>query len=212
MSTVEDQIPISLLPPKPVDMDRIEGAVRELLLAIGQGEKEEVMANTPRRVAEFYAEFINPPYVDVDLPIKTFANPGVTDPIYVNDVQYVSVCEHHLAPYFGIAHVAYVPDERVVGYSKLKKALNYVARQPTLNERLAVTVADFIEENLQPKGVALVLRSLHTCIAMRANAPMEEVVTVSAFRGLYDRGTASVTLRSEFWQLVAASKASFVGA
>jgi len=167
------------------------------------------MANTPRRFAELWAEWINPPYIDVELPLKTFSNPGVEDPIYVNDVQYVSVCEHHLAPYFGVAHVAYIPSERVVGYSKLKKALNYVARQPTLNERLAVDVANFIEEQLQPKGVALSLKTLHCCIAMRTNAPMEEAVTVSAFRGVYrlDEG-----LRAEFDRRVVASNGSFLGA
>jgi GTP cyclohydrolase I len=167
------------------------------------------MQNTPRRVADLYAEWINPPYIDAEFEPKTFDNPGVTDPIYVNDVQYVSMCEHHLAPAFGIAHVAYVPNGKVVGYSKLKKALNYVARQPTLNERLVVDVADYIERALQPAGLALALCSVHCCIALRTNAPMEEVVTVTAFRGSY---RADDILRSEFWSRVHTSKASYLGA
>ena len=167
------------------------------------------MQNTPRRVADLYAETINPPYIDAELSPKTFANPGVSDPIYVNDVQYVSMCEHHLAPAFGIAHVAYIPKERVVGYSKLKKALNYVARQPTLNERLVVDVANYIEQALKPVGLALALRSVHCCIALRTNAPMEEIVTVTAFRGAY---RSDNVLREEFWSTVHNSKGSFLGA
>jgi GTP cyclohydrolase I len=88
-----------------------------------------------------------------------------------------------LAPAFGVAHVCYVPDDRVVGYSKLKKALNYFARQPQLNERLVVEVLDAIEEQLQPLGSALVLRSVHCCIALRTNAPSQELVTVTGYRG-----------------------------
>jgi len=167
------------------------------------------MQNTPRRVADLYAEWINPPYIDAELEPKTFENPGVNDPIYVNDVQYVSMCEHHLAPAFGIAHVAYVPNGRVVGYSKLKKALNYVARQPTLNERLVKDVADYIEKALAPQGLALALCSVHCCIALRTNAPMEEVVTVTAFRGAY---RSDSILRTEFWSKVHNSKATYLGA
>jgi GTP cyclohydrolase I len=172
-----------LLPPKPVDLDRIEMAVAELLGALGQDGKDEVMSRSPRRVAELYAQTINPPDVDVEAELKTFPNPGMDDLVIVNDVHYVSLCEHHLAPAFGVGHLAYIPDATVVGYSKLKKGLNYLARQPQLNERLICDVLDFVEERLQPRGLALVLRSVHCCIALRTNAPAQELVTVTGYRG-----------------------------
>jgi GTP cyclohydrolase I len=193
-ATVDGATAPVLLPPKPVDIDGVEHSTRALLVALGQGAKDEVMQSTPRRVAELYVEAINPSYVDVEVPPKTFENPGVDGLITVSDVHYVSLCEHHLAPSFGVAHVGYVPATRVVGYSKLKKALNYVSRQPQLNERILVDVLNFIEEHLQPRGVAVVLRSTHCCISLRANAPATEVVTISGHRGVL----RSDPFRSEF--------------
>jgi GTP cyclohydrolase IA len=198
---------VGLLPPKRVDLDEVEQAVTRLLDALGQSEKLEVMANTPRRVAELYAETINPSYVDIEAEFKTFENPGVDDMVIVNDVHYVSVCEHHLAPAFGVAHLAYIPDESIAGYSKLKKALNYLARQPQLNERLLADSLDFLEARLEPKGIALVLRSVHCCLALRTNAPTQEVVTVSGFRGeMREAGN-----RDALWRSVFATKPLFLG-
>lgn len=195
------------LPPKKVDVDGIEIAVEGLLRALGQDGNDEVMTNTPRRVAELYSESINPSAIDIEAQFKLFPNPGITDLIIVNDVHYVSICEHHLSPAFGVAHCAYIPGEHIVGYSKLKKALNYLARQPQLNERLVVDSLDFVEERLRPKGIALVLRSVHCCIAVRTNAPMQEVVTVSDFRG----ELRDAPFRNQFWDTVMATKPVFLG-
>jgi GTP cyclohydrolase I len=193
---------------KHVDQPAVADAVASLLYGLGQDDKTEVMANTPRRVAELWDQFINPPDVDVELPLKTFANPGMTGMVIVNDVHYVSVCEHHLAAAFGVAHLAYVPGERVVGYSKLKKALNYFARRPTLNERLVVEVRDAVLDQLQPDGLAVVLRSVHTCIALRTNAPAQELVTVSEYSGCLADGP----LRAAFDATWSNHRPSFLGA
>jgi len=195
------------LPPKPLDLDGVERATRGLLEALGQSGKPEVMSKTPRRVAELYSEFMNPGNIDIEADFKIFENPGLGDMVIVNDVHYVSICEHHLAPAFGVGHLAYVPDQYVVGYSKLKKALNYLARQPQLNERLVVNSLDFVSARLRPKGIALVLRSVHCCIALRSNGPMQELVTVSDFRGVLRDNP----LRGEFWSTVMASKPVFLG-
>ena len=195
------------LPPKPIDLDGVEAAIRALIEALGQGDKSEVMAQTPRRVAELYNEFINPSNVDIEADFKVFENPGVKDLIVVNDVHYVSICEHHLAPAFGVAHLAYVPGPYVAGYSKLKKALNYLARQPQLNERLVVESVDFLARRLEPAGIALVLRSVHCCIGLRTNAPMQEIVTVSDFRGCLEEPA----YRQPFWDSVFAGKPLFLG-
>jgi GTP cyclohydrolase I len=172
-----------VLPPKPVALEQIEAGVRLLLTGLGQGAKSEVMQNTPRRVAELYQDIINAPWCDIEIPWKTFPNPGIDDLITITGCHYVSLCEHHLAPALGVAHFAYVPKDRITGYSKIKKALNYLARQPQLNERLVVETLDVLERVLQPDGVGLVLQSVHMCLACKANAPANEVVTVQGLRG-----------------------------
>jgi GTP cyclohydrolase IA len=172
------------LPPKPLSLDKLEDGVRSMLVALGQGGKEEVMANTPRRIAEMYSDIINAPWCDIEIPWKCFPNPGVSDLIMVTDVHYISMCEHHLAPALGVAHFAYVPGDLITGYSKVKKALNYVARQPQLNERLLKDALDACEISLEPKGVGLVLHSVHMCLVCKSNAPSQEIVTVQDFRGV----------------------------
>lgn len=199
------------LPPHELDPSKIEAGIRLVLEGLGQAHKAEVMENTPRRVADLYVEWLNPGWVDVDEVFKTFANPGdgsYDDLIVVNDCHYTSLCEHHLSPAFGVAHFAYVPDERVVGYSKIKKGLNYIARQPQLNERILVDVLDIVESQLQPKGCALVLQSVHCCIAVRSSGPAQELVTVQGFRGVL----GSEPYRSAFERTVAARKPLFLGA
>jgi GTP cyclohydrolase IA len=196
------------LPPKLLDLPEVEAATRLLLLALGQAGKHEVMENTPPRVAQLYAEVINPAAIDIEIPWKLFPNDaGYDDLITVTDAHYVSMCEHHLAPAFGVGHFAYVPDQWLTGYSKVKKALNYLARQPCLNERLLVQALDVLEQVIQPRGVALVLRSTHCCLAMKANAPAQEIVTVQGFRGcLRDN-----PWRREFMEAAWSRPPTFVG-
>ena len=177
---------MALLPPRPLDPAKLEEGYRLVLEGLGQTGNAEVMENTPRRVTDLLTEMINPGWADVDDVFKTFENPGdgaYDDLIIVNDVHYVSMCEHHLAPAFGVAHFAYIPDTKVVGYSKVKKGLNYLARGPQLNERLLVDTLDFVEAQLEPVGCALILQSVHCCIAVRSNGPAQEIVTVQGYRG-----------------------------
>jgi GTP cyclohydrolase I len=177
------------LPPKTVRIDEIEDGVRRMLQGLGQGDKKEVMENTPRRVAEMYQDIINAPWCDIEIPWKCFPNRDadgsklMDDLVIVTDCHYVSLCEHHLAPALGIAHFAYLPDEKITGYSKIKKGLNYLARQPQLNERLLKQTLDVVESVLQPKGSALILQSTHMCLVCKSNGAAQEVVTVQGFRG-----------------------------
>jgi GTP cyclohydrolase I len=200
------------LPPKPVTIDVIEDGVRQILKGLGQEDKAEVMKNTPRRVAEMYQDVINAPWCDIEIPWKCFPNidgdgkPLMDDLVIVTDCHYVSMCEHHLAPALGVAHFAYVPDQRITGYSKIKKALNYVARQPQLNERLLKHALDAIEFTLQPKGCGLVLHSTHMCLVCKSNAPADEVVTVQGFRGSLKTDSF---LRGDFLRAVYGRRGSF---
>lgn len=196
------------LPPKGIDRDRALAAITELLHALGQGDKAEVMQNTPRRVVDLYEEMFNAPWVDIEADFKAFPNAvGYDDMIVIENAHYVSMCEHHLAPALGVGHFAYIPDGWITGYSKVKKALNYLSRQPTLNERLLVGALDFLDATLQPRGCALVLQSVHMCLACKANAPAEEVVQVQGFRG----AMAEDPYRREFMGRVAALSPRFVG-
>jgi GTP cyclohydrolase I len=177
------------LPPKPVAINEIEDGVRRILFGLGQGDKKEIMDNTPRRVAEMYQDVINAPWCDIEIPWKCFPNFDsdgkklMDDLVIVTDCHYVSLCEHHLAPALGVAHFAYYPNEKITGYSKIKKGLNYLARQPQLNERLLKQTLDVVEGVLEPKGCALILQSTHSCLVCKSNAPAQEVVTVQGFRG-----------------------------
>ncbi|HWD55835.1 MAG TPA: GTP cyclohydrolase I [Acidimicrobiales bacterium] len=198
----------TLLPPHPLDPDQIEAGIRLVLHGLGQSDKAEVIANTPRRVTDLYAEMVNPGWADVEEVFKSFENSiGYDDLVIVNDVHYVSLCEHHLMPAFGVAHFAYVPDERIVGYSKIKKGLNYVARGPQLNERILIDTLDIVEAQLRPKGAALILQTVHCCIAVRSNGPAQEIVTVQGFRG----ALRQEPYRREFFDTVLARKPLFLG-
>lgn len=184
------EIPVGKpLPPKSVSIGEIEDGIRRVLIGLGQGDKAEVMANTPRRVAEMYQDIINAPWCDIEIPWKCFPNKDadgkklMDDLVIVTDCHYISLCEHHLAPALGIAHFAYYPNERITGYSKIKKGLNYLARQPQLNERLLKHALDAVESVLEPKGCALILQSTHTCLTCKSNSPAQEIVTVQGFRG-----------------------------
>lgn len=201
---------MSQLPAHPLDPAKLEEGYRLVLEGLGQQDKAEVMENTARRVADMLVETINPGWVDVDEVFKTFANPNdgaYDDLIIVNDVHYVSMCEHHLAPAFGVAHFAYIPGEKVVGYSKVKKGLNFVARGPQLNERILVDTLDIVEAQLEPVGVALVLQSVHCCIALRSSGPAQEIVTVQGFRGALREDP----WRREFMATTVARKPLFLG-
>jgi GTP cyclohydrolase I len=194
------------LPPHELDPARIEEGIRIVLEGLGQAGKPEVMENTPRRVADLYVESINPAWVDAELPLKTFGNPTINERgertldslIIVNDVHYTSYCEHHLAPAFGVAQFAYVPDQHVVGYSKVKKALNWVARGPQLNERILSTTMAVVADELKPLGAALALQSAHCCIALRSNGPAQEVVTVQAAVGCLEEEPFASAFRASY--------------
>jgi GTP cyclohydrolase IA len=206
MTTVAEPGP-DLLPPHPIDPAKIEAATALLLEGLG-AEAIEVVANTPRRVADLWSEFANPGWVDVETVFKSFPNDvGYDDLVIVNDVHYVSVCEHHLQPAFGVAHFAYVPDDKIVGYSKVKKGLNYLARRPQLNERLVTQTLDIVESQIEPLGCALVLQSAHACIAVRSNGPAQEVVQVQGFRGVLREDP----FRGEFMASIAGRKPLFLG-
>lgn len=184
---------------QPVDRVRLEGAIRELLEAIGEDPQREGLLETPRRVAEIYEQIFAGLFVDPCEHLSVGFQEGHEEMVILRDIPFYSICEHHLLPFHGVAHVGYIPAGRVVGVSKIARAVEGFAKRPQLQERLTSQIADSIMECLNPQGVAVVIEAEHLCMTMRGvRKPGSRVVT-SAMRGVFRR--SSVT-RSEFLSLV----------
>ena len=150
-----------------MDLKRIENAVKEILIAIGEDPEREGLVETPARVARMYEEVFSGLSEDPVKHIKTF-NTGNDEMVVVRDIPLYSMCEHHLLPFVGKAHIAYIPKNGVViGLSKLARIVNCFARRPQLQERLTANVADFLEKELDALGVAVVIEAEHLCMTMR---------------------------------------------
>ena len=181
-----------------VDLEAAERAAAELLEALGADTSSESLEETPRRIAAMYAELLTPAPFDP----TTFPNDGGYDELVVaREIPFHSLCEHHLLPFVGVAHVAYLPSERILGLSKLARVVDYFARSLQVQERLTTQVADWLQRELEPKGVGVVIEAEHMCMSLRGiQKPGAKTVT-SALRGLVrDDGRT----RQEFLALAAA--------
>lgn len=166
-----------------MDKQRIEAAVREILIAIGEDPDREGLVETPSRVARMYEEIFSGLEDDPTRHLKLF-DESSEEMVVVRDIPLYSMCEHHLIPFLGKAHIAYIPsDGRVIGLSKLARIVDCFARRPQLQERLTSQVADFIYENLQPMGVAVVIEAEHLCMTMRGARASGAKTMTSALRG-----------------------------
>ena len=168
-----------------MDKKRIEAAVREILLAVGEDPDREGLAETPRRVADMYAEVFSGLEEDPRKHLKMFTESHHDEMVTVRDIPLYSMCEHHLMPFTGVAHIAYIPkDGKVIGLSKLARIVNCYARRPQLQERLTAQVADFLQKELQPQGGAVIIESEHLCMTMRGARAAGARTQTSALRGL----------------------------
>ncbi|MGI9577346.1 MAG: GTP cyclohydrolase I FolE [Microthrixaceae bacterium] len=185
-----------------VDLERISAAVREILEAIGEDADREGLAETPQRVARMYAETCAGLHDDPSHHLRTTFDAGHDEMIMVRDIPLYSLCEHHLVPFHGKAHVAYVPNEdgRVTGLSKLARLVDGYARRPQVQERLTTQVADAVESSLSPRGVLVVVEAEHMCMAMRGVRKPGATTVTSAVRGLFREDSAA---RSEAMRFVA---------
>ena len=167
-----------------MDKPRIEAAVRELLAAIGEDPDREGLVETPKRIAAMCEEIFAGLEEDPHKHLKLF-NEHSDDMVTVRDIPLYSVCEHHLLPFVGVAHVAYIPgDGSVIGLSKLARIVNSFARRPQLQERLTDQIADFLYTELSPRGVAVVVEAEHLCMTMRGARAAGAKTQTSALRGL----------------------------
>ena len=167
-----------------MDKAKIEAAVRDILAAIGEDPDREGLKETPHRVAEMYAEIFGGLEESPETHLKMFSETRPDEMVTVRDIPLYSMCEHHLLPFTGVAHIAYIPrDGRVIGLSKLARIVNCYARRPQLQERLTAQIADFLEQSLDPLGVAVIIEAEHLCMTMRGVHAAGSRTQTSALRG-----------------------------
>lgn len=167
-----------------MDKERIERAVREILLAVGEDPDREGLVETPKRVANMYAEVFGGLEQDPRQFLKVFSETENDEMVVVRDIPMYSMCEHHLLPFVGKAHIVYIPAQgKVIGLSKLARIVDHFARRPQLQERLTSQIADFLMESLHPKGVAVVVEAEHLCMTMRGARAAGAKTKTSALRG-----------------------------
>lgn len=182
-----------------VDLPRIERAIREVLLAVGEDPDREGLRETPARVARMYADMFSGLHDDPRTHLKKVFTEQYDEIVLVRDIRFQSMCEHHLLPFMGQAHIAYIPKGKVLGLSKLARVVESVARRPQVQERLTEQVANLMVEELGPKGVAVVVEAEHTCMTIRGvRKPGSRCVT-SAMKGLF---RTNVSSRAEVMQLI----------
>jgi GTP cyclohydrolase I len=182
-----------------IDTAAIRQAVRSIIQAVGEDPNREGLRETPRRVADMYAEIFWGLTQDPADVLRIGFEEGHQELVLVKDIPFYSMCEHHFLPFHGVAHVGYIPNGRVVGLSKLARALEILARRPQVQERMTSQLADVIMSTLEPQGVAVVIKADHLCMQMRGvRKPGSQTVT-SAMRGVFQR---SAPTRAEFMALI----------
>jgi GTP cyclohydrolase I len=167
-----------------VDVDRIAKAVREILVAIGENPDREGLKRTPLRVAHMYAEMFDGMRTNPADHLRTFFAEKYDELVVLRDVSFHSMCEHHLLPFEGRCHIAYLPNGRVVGLSKLARVVDAFAHRPQVQERLTTQIADILMSELGATGVAVVMEAVHTCMTCRGVRKPGSVMVTSAVRGI----------------------------
>lgn len=168
-----------------MDKERIEKAVREILIAVGEDPDRAGLLETPRRVANMYEELFAGLSEDPHQHLKFFDEKSNDELVIVRDIPFSSMCEHHLLPFVGKAHIAYIPsDNKIIGLSKLARIVNNFAKKPQVQERLTHDIADFLNDNLSPKGVAVIIEAEHMCMSIRGAKASGSQTQTSALRGI----------------------------
>ena len=202
-AVADPSAPPPVVAPRALNHPRVAAAVRELLLAIGEDPDRDGLRATPDRVARAYAEQFSGLYFDPDVVLETTFDEHHAELILVRDIDLYSTCEHHLVPFFGKAHVGYIPGPsgRVTGLSKLARLVDGYARRPQVQERLTTQIAEALVAKLEPAGVIVVLQAEHLCMAMRGVRKPGAVTTTSAVRGIFQ---TQASTRAEAMSLITA--------
>lgn len=183
----------------PVDLPRIERAVREILAAVGEDPNREGLLDTPARVARMYAELFSGLHSEPARHLRKVFTEDYDELVLVRDITFNSMCEHHLLPFIGKAHVGYLPNGKIAGLSKLARVVEEVSRRPQVQERMTHTIADLLDKELDAKGVVVVLEAEHSCMAIRGVKKAGSITITSAVRGLFLTNQSS---RAEVMSLI----------
>jgi GTP cyclohydrolase I len=184
---------------KHIDTERIRKAVEEMLRAVGEDLDREGLRKTPERVARMYAELLGGTFEDPNVHLQSVFTEKYDEIVLLRDIPFYSICEHHLLPFIGKAHGAYLPTGKVLGVSKLARIVDNFAHRLQAQERLTGQIADFLMQNLKPQGVAVVLQASHSCMTIRGIRKPGSMMVTSALRGSFKRDARS---RSEVLQLM----------
>ena len=184
---------------KGVDTNKIEKAVREILLAVGEDIERDGLKKTPERVARMYGELLGGMQEKPEKYLRSVFTENYEELVLLREIPFYSICEHHLMPFIGHAHVAYLPSKKILGISKLARIVDCFARRLQSQERLTYQIADFIMNKLKPQGVAVVLEASHSCMTIRGIKKPGSVMVTSALRGIFKRDPKS---RNEIMSLM----------
>ncbi len=186
------------IPPQ-IDLLRIQRAVREILAAVGEDPDREGLLETPARVARMYGELFAGLHEDPRYHLKKFFTEEYDELVLVRDITFNSMCEHHLLPFHGVAHLGYIPNGKVIGLSKLARVVEVVSKRPQVQERMTETIANLLIEELDVRGVAVVLEASHSCMSLRGVKKPGALCVTSAMKGLFRSNMSS---RSEVMTLI----------
>jgi GTP cyclohydrolase I len=188
-----------------IDQDAIKEAISSIIISIGDDPTREGLVGTPNRVAEMYGELFTGMGVDPCEELAVGFEEGHREMIVMKDIPFYSMCEHHLLPFYGVAHVGYIPNEtgRVVGASKIARVVEIVARRPQLQERMTTQIADAMVKGIRPDGVGVVIEAEHLCMTMRGIKKPGSTVLTSAVRGIFRSRSKT---RAEFFSLLEHNK------
>ena len=184
---------------KNIDQDRIVAAVREILFAIGEDPDREGLRETPHRVARMYQELFGGLHEDPAAYTQKFFSESYNEIVLVRDISFNSVCEHHLMPFMGVVHIAYIPNGRVIGLSKLARVIEVFSHRPQLQERMTEDIAELLYRELKAKAVAVVVEAEHTCMTVRGVKKPGSSCVTSALRGGFLNNSSS---RAEIFSLI----------
>jgi GTP cyclohydrolase IA len=182
---------------------RVEKAVRQLLVALGEDPEREGLKDTPRRVAKMYKELFAGLQTDPSTHLQRVFSEKYDEIVLLRDINFYSLCEHHLLPFHGVAHVAYLPEGKVVGLSKLARTVDAFARRPQLQERMTAQIADALMEHLAPRGAVVIVEAEHLCMKMRGIQKPNGTMVTSAVRGNFRDNAAA---RAEVMALIRANR------
>lgn len=186
-----------------VDLARIERAVREILIAVGEDPDREGLEETPARVARMYAEMFRGLTADPQLHIKKVFTQKYDEIVVIKNISFESMCEHHLLPFFGVVHVAYLPNGKVVGLSKIPRVVEDIVHRPQIQEGITEQIADLLMGRLDARGVAVVVEAEHTCMTIRGVRKPGSLCTTSAMRGIFKENPST---RAELMALLNSPK------